>query len=100
MDNDVVLMHNLAEGAQGFKRSLPTRQSLQDNPALLKVLRDVLIDGRSRGDPSTDVALNECYCRGWLHAALSKDERTVYIYPTRVHMRYEYDCNYSALAVC
>lgn len=88
LENDLDLMSNLADGPQGFKRSLYPRKALRDNPLLAEVLQHVLIYGFSEDEPKSNEALNECYRRGWLHAELLANERIVYVHPTRVHHRY------------
>lgn len=87
LEDDSFVLENLVSGPQAFKRSLFRRHHLQNDPSLVKILREVLIYGFSRESPASNKALNECYRRGWLHAALLPDEITVYVYPTRVHHR-------------
>ena len=63
-------------------------------PDIVRLLRDVLVSGRSEDNVETNPALRECYQNGWLQAELVLDDsnpeqtRTVYIFPTKIHQWY------------
>lgn len=79
----------MTKGTQGFKRSLPDDDVLQENPQLAKFLREVLVIGRSEDDLESNEYLDSCYKKGWLQAELV-GKKTVYVFPTVIHQRYEF----------
>jgi len=79
----------LTTGSHGFKRSLPKKDVLQRIPDLVQFLRYVLVSGRSEDNIKTNSALRDCYHNGWLQAELVPDDRTVYVFPTKIHQWYK-----------
>jgi hypothetical protein len=59
-------------------------------PDIVQFLRDVLVSGRSEDKVETNPALRDCYHNGWLQAELVPGDRTVYIFPTRIHQWYKF----------
>jgi hypothetical protein len=66
------------------------KDALQRIPNIVQFLRDVLVSGRSEHDMDTTPALKECYQNGWLQAELLSGDRTVYIFPTKIHQWYKF----------
>ena len=93
LNNDQELFQCLTTSSHGFKRSLPRREALQNNPKLSQFLRTMLAAGRSDKELASDPNLNECYKRGWLQAEISSEQKTTYIFPTLIHKR----CDYSRI---
>jgi hypothetical protein len=107
LNNDETLFTFLQ--SRNFQRSLPKIEALQQNPEVTKLLRNVLVEGRSVDKPEENSSLNFCYKMGWLQAELvdqgelepeegeatnaeagSKilaSKKTVYVFPTRIHQR-------------
>jgi hypothetical protein len=86
----------LTTGGHGFKRSLPREDALERVPDIVRLLRDVLVSGRSEGNEETNPALRECCHNGWLQAELVREDsdpeetRAVYVFPTKVHQWYKF----------
>jgi hypothetical protein len=80
----------LITGSHGFQRSLPRKDALQRIPDIVQFLRSVLVSGRSEDNIETNDALKECYHNGWLQAESVSGNRTVYIFPTKIHQWYEF----------
>jgi len=76
-------------GGQPFKRSLPQREILQANPAIVELFRRVLAFGQLQDSLKENPCLNACYKFGWLQAETSEDDKVAYIFPTRLHQRYD-----------
>ena len=101
LDNDKDLFNCLSDGSQGFKRSLLKKEELQDNLGLAQFLRKVLVFNRSEDDLKSNPSLNKCYKMGWLQAEQTAEDKTIYVFPTRIHQRYNpsniYNCYYYRL---
>jgi hypothetical protein len=80
----------LIAGNHGFKRCLPKKDTLQKIPDIVQFLRDVLVSGRSEDKVETNPALKDCYHNGWLQAELVPGDKTVYIFPTKIHQWYKF----------
>ena len=79
-----------------FRRGIPPRKVLQDNPSITQFLREVLASNRSEDNWQSNHALEICYRQGWLQAELSEDElpdpsvpepKTVYVFTSVLHRR-------------
>jgi hypothetical protein len=88
LDNNEKLFTCLSNGPQGFKRSLPKIDVLQENHAIAQFLQDVIAFHRSKDTLEENPSLNICYENGWLQAELSAKGEIVYIFPTNLHQRY------------
>ncbi|KAL1966800.1 hypothetical protein VTN77DRAFT_3765 [Rasamsonia byssochlamydoides] len=87
LENDRTMVSLFEDSPHGFVRGLPTEKVLRDK-AIAQFLRKTVASNESEDDPETNKALDVCYRNGWLHAQLTADERTVYVFPTRIHRRY------------
>jgi len=85
---------SLATGPHGFKRSLPKRDALQSNPVLAQFLKEVLVSGKSEDKVESNEALRLCYKRGWLQAEMLAEGRKAYVFPSKLHERYEFSNDY------
>ena len=81
---------SLEIGHHSFKRSLPKKKALKGVPDTVQFLRDVLVSGRSEDNVETNPALRDCYRNGWLQAELVPEDKTVYIFPTKLHQWYKF----------
>ncbi|KAJ9263388.1 hypothetical protein DTO212C5_7573 [Paecilomyces variotii] len=88
LNNDRKFLSLIQLGTSGFCRSLPTRAEMEQNPAITQFLRELLVANRSEDDLDENVALRDCYLRGWVHAEESDQAKPVYILPSPVHRRY------------
>ena len=88
LDNDNDLFRCLSRGTQGFKRSLPKESFLAQNPEVVELFREVLVAGESTDSIDANQSLDLCYKRGYLQAEISSTGQTVYVFATRIHMRY------------
>ncbi len=79
-----------------FKRGIPPKGVLQDNPNITQFLQEVLAFNRSEDKWQTNCALDVCYRRGWLQAELSEEEsrdpsapepKTVYVFTSTLHRK-------------
>lgn len=87
LNNDCEFLSLIQLGTSGFCRSLPKRAEMEQNPAITQFLRELLVANRSEDDLDENVALRDCYLRGWVHAEESDQEKPVYILPSPVHRR-------------
>jgi hypothetical protein len=67
---------------------LPKKFFLQNEPDTVKFLRQVLLFNQSDDKLEENATLERCYKRGWLQAEESAEGKTVYVFPTRIHQRY------------
>jgi hypothetical protein len=80
----------LTIGNHDFNRCLPKKDALERVSDTVQLLRDVLVSGRSEDNVETNPALRDCYHSGWLQAELVPEDRTVYIFPTKLHQWYKF----------
>ena len=79
----------LATGFYSFTRCLPTKDVFKKTQNIGQFLRHVLVYGQSDDSVDTNLALRDCYHNGWLQAELVPGDRTVYIFPTKIHQWYK-----------
>ena len=79
----------LATGVYSFTRCLPKKDVFQRTQDIGEFLRNVLVSGRSEDNVDNNLALRDCYHNGWLQAELLPGDKTVYIFPTKIHQWYK-----------